>query len=714
MARWLSFFAEYNFTVEYKPGRLNVVADARSRRPDFEPVVKPNSEAVTVAVMTSSVPSTTLHDAVRRAYAQDGEIVELLTHLSQPSRESLKRLSSAYRSASDRYTTRNDLMYYTAVTGDTPRVVIPDDNDLLLRIMFEYHDAPTGGHRGREKTYLTVSRDFYWSRRYQFVRKYIRACEVCQRVKSSPSLRAPLQPLPVPAECWESISMDFVFGLPKDARGNTGILVFVDRFSKMVHLVAVPESTTASGCACVFIDTIFRLHGLPRELVSDRDPRFTSDFWRSVFKSLGTRLKMSTSDHPESDGQTERANRVLEEILRGYVHSFKSWSEFLPMVEFAINNSVHASTTHTPFYVNGLRHPRVPTLLECNSEVIAFDADIDNIDIEEDDASESEEALTEENTDVAAVHSQRTEANEPADEFILARETVVRFVQDSIAEAVDKQKQNADKNGRADTLLFNKGDLVLLSTVNLPKHVVTNVSSSKLLPKCIGPFRVLHRLGNAYTIELPRKMRTHPTFYVGRLKPHHQYAASSDEERPCSQASRREPCAPDGGHQQGSEEQLSHPETDQQSHELPLARHEEMSEISRSQAEQRQTQLDASRQCPPFGDACPAHVQDRRVTLALRDQRSSREHTLPHDRVESVFPPPPPPFKDSRGGQRYLVEQLLNHRDVNGRRTSYLVRWRGYPPSWDTWEPRFQLMVDVLGLVEQYDAAHPVPQKDRR
>uniref|UniRef100_A0AAV1T9G0 Reverse transcriptase domain-containing protein n=1 Tax=Peronospora matthiolae TaxID=2874970 RepID=A0AAV1T9G0_9STRA len=160
------------------------------------------------------------------------------------------------------------------------------------------------------------------------------------------------------------------------------------------------------------------------------------------------------------------------------------------MVEFAINNSVHASTTHTPFYENVLRHPRVPTLLECNSglrgggtrasknrfgsrssrsdeEVIVFNADIDNIDIEEDDASESAEALTEEddpsesvealteeNVDVAAVRSQRTEANESLDEFTLARETVVRFVQDSIAEAVDKQKQNADKNGRAKTLFY--------------------------------------------------------------------------------------------------------------------------------------------------------------------------------------------------------------------------------------------------------------------
>ena len=135
----------------------------------------------------------------------------------------------------------------------------------------------------------------------------------------------------------------------------------------MVHLVAVPESITAEGCARVFIDTIFRLHGLPRELVSDRDPRFTAAFWRSVFQALGTRLTMSTSDHPETDGQTERANRVLEEILRGYVHSFTSWSEFLSMVEFAINNSVHASTTHTPFYVNGLRHPRSPNLVEGDS-----------------------------------------------------------------------------------------------------------------------------------------------------------------------------------------------------------------------------------------------------------------------------------------------------------------------------------------------------------
>jgi hypothetical protein len=117
------------------------------------------------------------------------------------------------------------------------------------------------------------------------------------------------------------------------------------------------------GSAPLFVDTVFRLHGMPIELVPDRDPRFTAKFWQCVFRQLGTQLSMSTSDHPQTDGQTERVYRVLEEILRSFVHSFQSWREFLPLAEFAINNSVHASTGHTPFFVNGLRHPRLPPLL---------------------------------------------------------------------------------------------------------------------------------------------------------------------------------------------------------------------------------------------------------------------------------------------------------------------------------------------------------------
>uniref|UniRef100_A0AAV1T4X3 Integrase catalytic domain-containing protein n=1 Tax=Peronospora matthiolae TaxID=2874970 RepID=A0AAV1T4X3_9STRA len=112
------------------------------------------------------------------------------------------------------------------------------------------------------------------------------------------------------------MSMDFVFGLPKDSEGDTGIVVFVDRLSKMAHLAAVPDSIDAEGTEKLFIDRVFRQHGLPVAIISDRDPRFTGKFWKSIFKVLGTRLDMSTADHPQTDGQTERVNRVINDILR--------------------------------------------------------------------------------------------------------------------------------------------------------------------------------------------------------------------------------------------------------------------------------------------------------------------------------------------------------------------------------------------------------------
>ncbi|KAF1324316.1 reverse transcriptase, partial [Globisporangium splendens] len=138
-----------------------------------------------------------------------------------------------------------------------------------LHVLFEYHDAPFRGHLGREKTYLALSRDFCWSHQYKWVRKYVRACEVCQRVKPVPVTNAPLRSLPVPTDCWKSVSMDFIFGLPAGSSRKTGILVIVDRFSKMVHLSAVPASVTAKQTAQIFLDPVFRIHGMPTEIVSD-------------------------------------------------------------------------------------------------------------------------------------------------------------------------------------------------------------------------------------------------------------------------------------------------------------------------------------------------------------------------------------------------------------------------------------------------------------
>uniref|UniRef100_A0AAV1TGX2 Integrase catalytic domain-containing protein n=2 Tax=Peronospora matthiolae TaxID=2874970 RepID=A0AAV1TGX2_9STRA len=134
----------------------------------------------------------------------------------------------------------------------------------------------------------------------------------------------------------------------------------------MTRLVPVHATMTSAETAVHFIDIVFRYHGLPDDIVSDRDPRFTFAFWTSLFKILDTKLQISTAVHPETDGHPERVNRVLEDVLRSYATSFTCWSAFLPLAEFSINHAIHESTGLTPFFANSSRHPRVPALRAVN------------------------------------------------------------------------------------------------------------------------------------------------------------------------------------------------------------------------------------------------------------------------------------------------------------------------------------------------------------
>ncbi|KAE9170642.1 hypothetical protein PF004_g27809 [Phytophthora fragariae] len=496
MARWLSFFAEYNFTVEYKPGKQNVLADALSRRPDYE--------LAHLAYLESP-----LYELIREAYADDVDPAGLVEALSAPNKA--VEFTARQRSRLHHYSVVEGLLYYQVDGSDEPRIV---DEDLRHRVLYEAHDTPLSGHLGRKKTYTSVARNFWWSHMYKWVRKYVQTCETCQRVKPAPSASAPLMSLPVPADCWRSVSMDFIFELPADARGHTGILVFVCRLSKMVRLAAVRKSVTAPQAAQLFVDNVFRTHGLPEAFVSDRDPRFVSHFWQHLFRLLGARLDMSTADHPQTDGQTERANRVLEDILRSVCAAEPTkWNVLLPQVEFALN-AVHSSTGFTPFYVNGLRHPRTPLTLPPASNLGGGEANAE---------------------DPRGLIGLRTSVKRNLLSFIETGEAVRQRVRDAMAAAQGTQKGQSDRQGRKNTQVFQLGDQVLLNAKNLPTQAVSAVGSTKLRPRFVGLFTVIGVHGHAYTLDLPSSMATHPTFYVGLLKPYHPAGAVEPEEPTGSQ-----------------------------------------------------------------------------------------------------------------------------------------------------------------------------------
>ncbi|KAG3156746.1 hypothetical protein PC128_g21801 [Phytophthora cactorum] len=409
---------------------------------------------------------------------------------------------------------------------------------------------------------------------------------------------------------------------------------------------------------------------------------------------------MSTADHPQTDGQTERVHRVLGDLLKSYAHLFQQWSDCLPMAEFAINNSVHASTGHTPFYVNAMRHPRLPSMLGMVATSLSGggstvapeqpqkSADTDTVSAmttPRQAASRSGNETTDKNYDGAQAGpaaGKNAVLNKPFST------QAMDFVQDAIAAAVDRQKLNADNVGRGNTNEFEKGSLVLVATQNLPRHAVSDFRASKLAPRFIGPFTVLERHGNAYTLDIPSSMRIHSTFYVGRLKPYPQHEPSNLDGSQRT-TKRRKPASRGQQHGRG---------TSRPAFKVSLG--------CSTQSERP----------APSGSA--AHAAAERtprsgiVPERLHDRVERGSHGQPGvDRTRGIFPPPPPPLRDVRGLTRWIVERIVGYEPpkTNRDQSRLRIRWRGFPHHRDTWEPRNVLIEDVPEMVRAYEAQDGVP-----
>ena len=367
-----------------------------------------------------------------------------------------------------------DGLYYLNGT-----LVIPNDAKLKRALIAEHHDPPARGHPGAERLVQHLLRHYWWPGITKDVKNYVATCDACQHNKSKPVKPGGLlQPMPIPSGKWESVGMDFITGLPCSSTGHDSVLVVIDRLSKLVHLVPTTTTVTAAEVAKLFVQNVIRLHGVPKSIVSDRDKNFTSIFWQTVCEMLQMDRRMSTAFHPQTDGQTERVNRVLEEYLRSYVSPLQDdWEVFLPLAEFAINDSYHTSIGMSPFYMTYGYHPRMPDTFDLPSR-----------------------------------------ENPAGQQYVESITKAVKRARALLKEAQARQKQHADHKRRE--VSFEPGELVLLSTVNLRMRTP---GSQKLLPRYVGPFAVEKQVGtSAYKLKLPSAMRVHPVFHVSLL---HAYKA---------------------------------------------------------------------------------------------------------------------------------------------------------------------------------------------
>ncbi|GJV47321.1 putative reverse transcriptase domain-containing protein [Tanacetum coccineum] len=228
---------------------------------------------------------------------------------------------------------------------------LPCYGDLRTVIMHESHKSKYSIHPGSEKMYQDVKKLYWWPNMKADIATYVSKCLTCAKVKAEHQRQSGLLVQPeIPQWKWDNITMDFVTKLPKSSQGYDTIWVIVDRLTKSAIFIPMRETDPLEKLARMYLKEVVTRHGIPVSIICDRDPRFASNFWRSLQKALGTSLDMSTAYHPQTDGQSERTIQTLEDMLRACVIDFgNGWVKHLPLVEFSYNNSYHASIKAAPF-----------------------------------------------------------------------------------------------------------------------------------------------------------------------------------------------------------------------------------------------------------------------------------------------------------------------------------------------------------------------------
>jgi hypothetical protein len=361
-----------------------------------------------------------------------------------------------------------------------------NSTNLRTLILQSAHDSVESGHPGKNKLFELIHRTYFWPRLSYDVKQFTRNCHSCMRNKTSRlKYQGTLKPLPIPLQRWKDLSVDMVGPVQKTSRGFDMIMVVVDRLSKDRHYIPCVSTMGAYELGKLFVRDVWKLHGLPESIISDRGTLFVSEFWKAVCHRLQIRIDLSTAYHYETDGQTENANSFMSQYLRQYINFAQDdWDEWLPLAEFAARNVANSSTGMSPFFANAGYHPRMsfgpprPTIATMSKELKA--------------------------------------RNKEGTDFATKMQEITDLLRTNMLSAQDSQKRFADLN-REPAPAYRVGDMVLLSTRNIDSARPTK----KFDQKYLGPFRVEEVVNSSsYRLNLPFELELiHDTFHTSNLRP---------------------------------------------------------------------------------------------------------------------------------------------------------------------------------------------------
>jgi hypothetical protein len=467
-ARWSLYLSRFDFRLTHKPGTVNTQADPLSRLPPHTISDADDNRNQTVlrpqhflsAGTTCAEAEDTLEQDIRNAVDRDPQVIDAIQLLKKQGPNQLAQGLTDWEE-------RDGLIFYKG------RVYVPKDPNLRAKIVSLCHNSPSAGHPGRRGTLELVNRFYWWPGRTAFVSKYVAGCDTCQRCKPARHPRSVLQPHDVPEGPWQTVGVDLITGLPP-VGGYDAIVVYIDHYSKQVHVIPTTTEVDAEGIADIHYREIFRLHGIPTKIVSDRGPQFAARLMRALYHKLGITHALTTAYHPQSNGQTERANQEVEKHLRLFTNARQDdWVSFLPTAEFVLNNRTHASHQLSPFEVMYGFRPDFTVPVGPPTKFPALD------------------------TRLQTLRETRREA-----------EAALRIEKRAQKETFETHKPKPHS--------FCPGERVWLSS----KDIALTTSSRKLAPRQLGPYKIIERTGElTYKLALPTSMKQHPVFHVDRLSP---------------------------------------------------------------------------------------------------------------------------------------------------------------------------------------------------